>query len=167
MSDLKQIANENRYKVIPRTLIFVFNDKKQVLLIKGSPNKKLWSGLFNGIGGHIEAGEDIFESALRELAEETGLSRIPLNFCGQIMINAKIDLGVSVFLFRGQYNGESVSFSEEGEIAWVGLNALENVPVVEDLHVLIPRIYRFKAGDPVIIGKYEYDHAGKLIISLR
>lgn len=167
MSGLQQITNSDRYTVVPRTLIFIFDGKGRVLLIKGSPRKKLWSGLSNGIGGHIEAGEDIYESASRELYEETGLSDIPLNYCGQIMINVKNDLGVSLFLFRGQYTGEILSSSKEGKISWIEIDTLESGPVVEDLPLLIPLIYRFKVGDPIIIGKYDYDQDGKIIASLR
>jgi 8-oxo-dGTP pyrophosphatase MutT (NUDIX family) len=43
--------------------------------------------LYNGIGGHIEAGEDILEAAQRELNEETGISQVELSICGQIMID--------------------------------------------------------------------------------
>jgi 8-oxo-dGTP diphosphatase len=167
MSSLQQITNMDRYKVVPRTLIFIFDDKERVLLIKGSPDKKLWSGFLNGIGGHIEAGEDIYESAIRELYEETGLSGIPLNYCGQIMINVKDDSGVSLFVFRGQYTGEISGSSKEGEISWIEIDALENEPVVEDLPLLIPRIHRAKMGDPIIIGKYDYDQDGNLRVSLR
>ena len=167
MSNLKQINDKNRYKVIPRTLIFIFDEKEQVLLINGSPGKKLWSGLLNAIGGHIEVGEDILEAAERELEEETALSNITLDFCGQIMIDVKRDLGVSIYLFRGQYTGKILSSSEEGKLSWVGINDLEDQQVVEDLPVLIPRIYHYNLGDPLIIGKYVYDQAGQLRIFLR
>jgi 8-oxo-dGTP diphosphatase len=167
MASSQQITNIDRYKVIPRTLVFIFDDKERVLLIKGSRGKKLWSGLLNGIGGHIEAGEDIYESASRELFEETGLSGISLNYCGQIMINANDDLGVSLFVFRGQYTGEIPTSSKEGIISWIEIDTLENEPVVEDLPLLIPRIQSIKIGDPIIIGKYDYDRDGKLQISLQ
>ncbi len=44
-----------RYPVIPRALIFLFTGDS-VLLLKGAPDKRIWPGLYNGIGGHIEAG---------------------------------------------------------------------------------------------------------------
>jgi 8-oxo-dGTP diphosphatase len=59
--------------VIPRSLIFVTRPGK-VLLIKGHPRKRLWANRYNGIGGHIEYGEDLVKAAERELLEESGLS---------------------------------------------------------------------------------------------
>lgn len=167
MSETKQIMNENRYRVIPRSLIFVFDDKERVLLIKGSSGKKLWSGQLNGLGGHIEAGEDILESATRELEEETGLSRLPLELCGQIMIDVKEDLGVALFLFRCFYNGEKLISSSEGRLCWVSIDSLSAFPVVEDLPVLLPKVLRYKPGNSPIIGRYSYDSSGKLKISIR
>ncbi len=49
--------------------VFVRNEKGQVLLEKRSD-----CGLWGLPGGRIEAGESILEAALREVAEETGLS---------------------------------------------------------------------------------------------
>jgi hypothetical protein len=83
------------------------------------------------------------------------------------MINVKDDSGVSLFVFRGQYTGEISGSSKEGEISWIEIDALENEPVVEDLPLLIPRIHRAKMGDPIIIGKYDYDQDGNLRVSLR
>jgi hypothetical protein len=74
---------------------------------------------------------------------------------------------VSIHLFRGQYTGEILTSSEEGKLRWVGINDLEDEQVVEDLPVLIPRIYHYNLGDPLIIGKYIYDQAGQLRIFLR
>jgi len=68
-----QGLNQDRYMLIPRTLIFLTRGDK-ILLIKGAANKRLWANLYNGIGGHIEPGEDILSAARRELKEETNLT---------------------------------------------------------------------------------------------
>jgi 8-oxo-dGTP diphosphatase len=160
-----QRIKDQRYHVIPRTLIFLFNDREQVLLIKGAENKRRWGGLYNGIGGHIEAGEEILEAAQRELLEETGIPDLDLIYCGQVMIDVSQEEGVAIFIFRGAYTGEGFIPSKEGELFWFDLDGLEEIPLVEDLAYLLPRIVRYKEGDPVIIGKYQYTDSEKLIIS--
>lgn len=161
-----QGIDKKRYQVIPRTLIFLFNQEHQVLLLKGSPNKRLWSGLFNGIGGHIEAGEDIFEAANRELLEETGIAGLALRFCGQVMVDVADEVGVAIFIFKGQLEGSNFETSSEGSLSWVDLDALETVPLVEDLPTLIPRVAAHQASSAFIIGKYWYGLEGDLRISI-
>ena len=63
--ELEQGVSKNRYQLIPRCLIFIRKDDS-FLLIKGASNKKIWANKFNGIGGHIEKGEDIKSAAQRE-----------------------------------------------------------------------------------------------------
>jgi len=161
-----QKIHTNRYKVVPRTLVFLFDSTNRVLLIKGSSNKRLWSGLYNGIGGHIEVGENIQEAAVRELKEETGIINCPLQFCGQIMVDVTPETGVSLFIFRGTYQDEVIISSSEGELTWIPLDAIENLRLVEDLPRLIPLVAAHQPDSPVIIGKYSYDQEGKLRISL-
>ena len=167
MPKTDQGIDADRYQITPRTLIFLFNSNGQVLLLRGAENKRLWAGLFNGIGGHIEAGEDILESALRELKEETGIRGAWLQFCGQIMIDISPEKGVGVFLFRGTYAGTSLQPSLEGQLHWINLDEIESYSLVEDLPLLIPKIATFKPGDPPIIGKYTYGPDGALQISIR
>ena len=162
-----QSIDAERYQTIPRALIFLFDHNNHVLLIKGSPNKTIWAGLYNGIGGHIEAGEDILEAAERELKEESGLSGIKLGFCGQVMVDVSENIGVAIFIFRGNYSGDDFNSSDEGRLAWVDLEEMLNLTMVEDLRLLIPMVANHQDGDPIIIGKYSYDMDGKLIMSFR
>jgi 8-oxo-dGTP diphosphatase len=162
-----QGMDQVRYQVVPRVLIFLFNHQNRVLLLKGSPQKRLWAGLYNGIGGHIEAGEDILEAAQRELSEETGISDLSMDLCGQIMVDVSPRVGVAIFVFKGEYHGTSLSPSDEGMLAWVDLEGLDSLQLVEDLPVLLPKIAVHVPSSPMIIAKYNYDDAGNLQISFR
>ena len=162
-----QGLNKTRYTVIPRTLIFVFDHNNRVLLIKGSPQKKRWAGLYNGIGGHIETGEDVYEAAQRELEEETGLSEIALDLCGQVMIHGNENTGVALFIFKGAYTSGIIRESQEGELAWIDLSHLEEKSLVEDLRILLPKVASHQSADKMLIGKYRYTQENRLEISIR
>lgn len=162
----EQRIEDKRYKVVPRTLIFLFNNLNQVLLLKGASDKKLWPNLYNGIGGHIEAGEDILEAAERELIEETGISGIPLMFCAQIMIDVSDNTGVSVFVFRGEYNSLRFVNSTEGQLEWVPMDEIEKYPIVEDLPILLPKVADYSPSSSVMLVKYQYQADGKLEIQI-
>ena len=162
-----QGIDQVRYQVVPRTLIFIFDQQNRVLLLKGSPQKRLWAGLYNGIGGHIEAGEDILEAAQRELFEETGISELSLDLCGQIMVDASPQVGVAIFVFKGEYHSTSLLPSDEGSLAWVDLDDLDSVPLVEDLRVLLPKVAQQRPSSSMIIAKYTYGTEGDLKISFR
>jgi len=86
MPVIDQGFEETKYQIISRTLIFLFDSNNQVLLIKGADTKHRWPGKYNGIGGHIEGGEDILEAGLRELQEESGIKDVELSLIGQIMV---------------------------------------------------------------------------------
>jgi len=162
MTIKQQGIRESDYQVVPRTLIFLFDERDRVLLLRKSPQKRLWAGFLNGIGGHIESGEDVMEAALRELHEETGITGVALAFCGQIMINVSKNTGVALFVFKGNFDGHDHFQVEDGELVWVGLNDLENQRVIEDLTILLPKVAGYKPGDTLIIGKYTFDQEGKL-----
>lgn len=147
---------KNRYQVIPRVLIFIFRQKK-VLLLHGSETKKIWPGQYNGIGGHIEQGEDIQTAAVRELREETGLIDSYVEFCGNILIDTGQSPGITLFLFKGKYQGGEIIPSDEGKLEWINLESIRNYKLVEDLQFLLPKIAQWKRGKPLIVGRYYYD----------
>jgi 8-oxo-dGTP diphosphatase len=161
-----QGINHQNYKVIPRTLIFLFDRKNRVLLIKGSPTKRLWAGLYNGIGGHVKSGEDILESAYRELREEAGIKNVLLRLCAQIMVEVSPQVGVAIFVFKGEYPNEIFTSSSEGSLSWVNMNELHKMPLVEDLPLLIPKVFAHEPTSSVMIGKYVYGVDGDLKVLL-
>lgn len=142
-----QSDKPERYRVIPRTLIFVtsYNPqtaRREVLLIKGAATKRLWAGKYNGIGGHIEWHEDVHTAAQRELAEETGLGGVKLSLRGVINIAVETDpgapTGVMVFVFSGESRERTLQDSPEGEPAWLPVDELTSHPLVDDLYQLLP-----------------------------
>lgn len=162
---MKQILDKNRYSVIPRTLIFVFNKSEQeVLLLKGSPYKRIWANLYNGIGGHIERGEGIITAARRELLEESGLTSLDLHLCGNLIIDTDEEMGIVVFLFKSIYENGKLSSSNEGTLQWILLSDVDNLSVVEDLKVLLPKIAEWRPGDPPLLIHYYDDENGEFQI---
>jgi 8-oxo-dGTP diphosphatase len=159
----------NRYQLIPRTLIFLTKED-QVLLIKGSPEKRIWPNLYNGLGGHVEQNESIIDSARRELFEECGLIIEDLWLVGVITIDTGKSPGIVVFVFRGdlspenQYDDPIGYTSPEGELEWVRRDQLSNLPLVEDLPIILPKALSIAPRESPFIVKFSYDLQGKLNI---
>jgi 8-oxo-dGTP diphosphatase len=138
-----------RYQAIPRVLIFLHSrnpqtGEEEVLLLKGAPTKRLWANHYNGLGGHVEAEEDVYSAARREVQEEAGLEVPQLALCGVVNIDTGSDEqglrpGVMMFVFAGEAPAREVVASHEGELEWLPLNALREYPLVDDLYELIPR----------------------------
>ncbi len=160
MDKIKQKIIPGRYQVVPRTLIFIRNDDK-VLLIKGAKDKKIWPGLYNGIGGHIERGEDALSAANRELFEETGIKNIQLVLKAIIFIDVEKYQGISMFVFIGQSGEKLLVSSEEGAVDWIKIDRIKDFDLVEDLYQLIPIV--LSTDDKIEFGRYYYND-GKLVM---
>jgi len=152
------------YKLVPRTLIFLTNEDN-ILLIKGSPNKRLWANLYNGIGGHLERGEDVLNSAKRELLEEVGIIPDNLWLCGIITIDTTGDTGIGIYVFRGECAQIPSVQSEEGSAEWVPINQISELPLVEDLPVVLPIVIARTPDAQPFFAHYHYTDEGKLRIS--
>ncbi len=153
-------ASQGRYQVVPRTLIFITHED-EVLLLKGAPTKKIWANRYNGVGGHVERDETVYDSALREIAEETGLTEVQkLTLRGTINIQAGDETtGIMLFVFSAVSPTRKVVHSGEGQLYWVDWRTIPPEEMADDLPILLPRVLAMGEGTPPFFARYWYDEA--------
>lgn len=104
-------------------MCMICNGKGEVL-VQNKTNHPDWSG-WNFPDGHIEKGEYVTPSVIREMKEETGLTVTNPKLCGiKEFHKSKDGKRYIVFLYTAdQFSGELKS-SVEGEVFWYPLSKL-------------------------------------------
>ena len=105
-------------------------------------------GKYNGLGGKLEADEDVAAGMRREIQEEAGVECLSLQLRGTISWpgfgRAGEDWFGFIFLIP-QWQGEPPAANAEGSLEWVEVDALDTLPLWEGDRHFLPLVFD---GDP-------------------
>ncbi|MEN8253689.1 MAG: NUDIX domain-containing protein [Patescibacteria group bacterium] len=153
---------KQRYSVIPRTLCFVFDKNKRLLLIKFSKDKGDMAGYFNPPGGHIEHGEGILENAEKEILEETGVQVSDTKLRGVVHASNFFNKNIMLFVTVSTVNDPKLVASKEGIPSWVKLNEINNLKLMDDIKVILEQLQKTPDNE-VFTAKSSFDDEGNLL----
>lgn len=116
--------------IILTNMCMVYDNAGRILVQKRIKND--WPGI-TFPGGHVEAGESVVDSVVREMKEETGLEVYNLRVCGvkDWIINGERHL---VILFKTDAFKGSLRPSKEGEVYWIKEEELLNCSLAPDTY---------------------------------
>ncbi len=131
------------------TLAYLVRDDK-VLLVHRS---KQWDdhhlGKYNGLGGKLEAGEDVVSCLRRELREETGVELTSFTLRGTISWPGFGEDGQDWFgfIFRVDgFEGEPPQSNKEGTLHWVPKDEIKDLPMWEGDYTWLPLVFDDSVG---------------------
>ncbi len=157
---------QSKYQVVPRTLIFIERDEEILLIHKNKRDSYGFSKL-NGVGGHIEKGEEPYEAAKREIFEESGLTIEEIYLVAIIFIEIRNNPGILLFVFKAKYPGGTLKNSAEGNLVWMKRNSIKDTTnLVKDIHFLLELSDSYVEGSSPIFAKYLYNENGELRIDI-
>uniref|UniRef100_A0A7C4B9E6 Oxidized purine nucleoside triphosphate hydrolase n=1 Tax=Thermofilum pendens TaxID=2269 RepID=A0A7C4B9E6_THEPE len=122
------------------TVVYLLRGGKVLLIRK---KRGFGAGKYNGVGGKVEPGENLEESARREVLEEVGVRVKSLEYRGWLefySVDEKPDWVVHVFVSRDFEGGPRRS--EEADPYWFDVEALPLDEMWEDDRYWLPRMLR-------------------------
>ncbi|MBQ7315067.1 MAG: 8-oxo-dGTP diphosphatase [Clostridia bacterium] len=114
----------SRTEDVELTNMCMICDGKGNVLVQNKVNHPTWHG-WNFPGGHVEKGEYVTPSVIREIKEETGLTIEAPRLCGiKEFHKSKDGKRYIVFLYIADTFSGELKASNEGEIFWYPLSEL-------------------------------------------
>lgn len=138
------------YTPILATLGYVLSpDRSQVLLIhRNARADDQHLGKYNGLGGKMEAGEDVVACMRREIREEAGIECTELRLRGTISwpgFGKRGEDWLGFVFVIDRYEGTAFERNAEGELEWVPLARIMDLPLWDGDRHFLPLVFD---GDP-------------------
>lgn len=134
------------YTPILATLGYILSeDRQRVLLIHRNrrPDDNHF-GKYNGLGGKLEAGEDVVAGMMREVREESGLECLSLRLRGTISWPGFGKQGEDWFGFIfviERWSGVPSEGNAEGTLEWIDVSKVLDLPLWEGDRHFLPLVF--------------------------
>lgn len=134
------------YMPIIGTLGYILSpDRQQVLLVHRNARKgDHHLGKYNGLGGKMLAGEDVWTCMVREIREEADINCLEMQLRGTINWSGFGPNGESwlgfIFLITA-FEGRVKEKNEEGDLSWCLLSEIGELPMWEGDRFFLPLVF--------------------------
>lgn len=134
------------YTPILATLGYVMSaDRRRVLLVhRNARADDAHLGKYNGLGGKLEADEDVVSGMRRELREEAGIEVTAMQLRGTLSWPGFGRQGEDWFgfVFRiDAFRGQPPPRNVEGDLVWVALEQVANLDLWEGDRQFLPLVF--------------------------
>jgi 8-oxo-dGTP diphosphatase len=153
------------FKPVLATLGYILSsDGSEILMIhRNKRPDDLHFGKYNGLGGRLEANEDIVSGMRREILEESGLVAESIALRGTISWPGFGKRGEDWFgfIFRIEsWHGEASTGNHEGTLEWVPLASLSTLSLWPSDRLFLPMVFD---DDPRPFHGYMPYHNGEMV----
>ena len=134
------------YTPILATLGYVLSpDRRQVLMVhRNARADDAHLGKYNGLGGKLEADEDVVSGMRREIREEANIDCLQLSLRGTISWPGFGKRGEDwlgfVFLIT-EFAGSVPEHNAEGRLEWVGIDRIHSLPLWDGDRHFLPLVF--------------------------
>jgi 8-oxo-dGTP diphosphatase len=134
------------YTPILATLGYVFspNGQRVLLIHRNTRTDDAHFGKYNGLGGKLDAGEDVVAGLRREVREEAGIECDQLQLAGTISWPGFGKHGEDWFgfVFRvTRFSGTPLTANPEGVLEWVEVERVMSLPLWEGDRFFLPLVF--------------------------
>jgi GrpB-like predicted nucleotidyltransferase (UPF0157 family)/ADP-ribose pyrophosphatase YjhB (NUDIX family) len=139
-----------------------------LLMQERDEHAPVWPELWGLPGGGVEAGEDALATAVRELAEETGLSLAPSELTSLAVVSTPTVLGTvtgAFFVARVDLSDADVECHEGRQMTFVAPEEIGDRPLTPSAQEIAPEVFEWSAAHPPVLGERRF--AGVILVDPR
>lgn len=140
----------SRTENVTLTNMCMVKNKDQVLVL--DRNDPVWPGL-TFPGGHVEAHESFYDSVVREVKEETGLTISHPQLVGVKQFYDHNDERYLVFFYIAEQFSGTVKESDEGKLTWMSAKELKKQKLAYNFDHDLPVFFEQTISEHMLDGK--------------
>ncbi len=122
------------------TLCYIEQDGQILLLHRTKKHEDPNAGKWIGVGGKLEAGETPEVCVVREVREETGLTLVKYELCGEIFFQSDVWQPEKMYLYYADEVTGMLTECNEGELAWIPRERVMDMPTWEGDRIFLERL---------------------------